>query len=89
MNGEVRIRFCRTCGFGPPAEEIAAVVRRELGVHVVCLPGFWGCFRVEHEGHEVYNRWKTRGWLGRLGFGRTPTPAEIVALLREHLSNPR
>ncbi len=45
--------------------------------------GFWGTFRIEVEGREIFNRWKTRGIWGRIGFGRTPEPAEIVTLVRE------
>jgi predicted Rdx family selenoprotein len=82
LSARVVIYFCRTCGFGKPAEEIAGVVRRELGLTVECRPGFWGCFRIERDGQEIFNRWKTRGWLGRLGWGRSPTAEEIVELLR-------
>ncbi len=82
MPSQVVIHFCRTCGFGTPAEQIAEVVRRELGLTVECRPGFWGCFRIECDGREVFSRWKTRGWLGRLGCGRTPTANEIVERLR-------
>ena len=85
MSSQVVIYFCRTCGFGPPAEQIAAEVRRELGLTVECRPDFWGCFHIEHDGQEIFNRWKTRGWLGRLGCGRSPTSAEIVELLRQRL----
>lgn len=82
MTSSVVIHFCRTCGFEKPAEQIANAVRRELGLTVECRPGFWGCFRIELGGREVFNRWKTRGWLGRIGCGRTPTATEIVNLLR-------
>ena len=86
MSSRVVIHFCRTCGFGPPAEQIAEAVRRELGLTVECRSGFWGCFRIEHDGQEIFSRWKTRGWLGRLGCGRTPTASEIVELLRREAS---
>jgi hypothetical protein len=49
-------------------------------------PAFWGTFRIVHAGEEIFNRWKTRGWLGRLGCGRTPTPDEIVTLVRARLA---
>ena len=83
MASEVVIHFCRTCGFEKPAEQIAAAVRRHLGLTVKCRPSFWGCFRIEHDGREIFNRWKTRGWLGRLGCGRTPTAVEVVELLQQ------
>jgi predicted Rdx family selenoprotein len=83
LSASVVIHYCRTCGFDKPAESIAESLRRELRLTVECRPGFWGCFRIEHNGEELFNRWKTRGWLGRLGCGRTPTAAEIVALLQQ------
>lgn len=86
MSGCVLIRFCRTCGFGVPAEQIAKALRQELGISVECQPGYWGCFRVEFDGIEVFNRWKTRRWLGRLGFGRTPSTDEVVGLIRQRLN---
>lgn len=82
MSSSVVIHFCRTCGFHLPAQHIAEALHRELGLKAECRPGFWGCFRIEHDGQEIFNRWKTRGWLGRLGAGRTPTPQEIVELMR-------
>lgn len=84
LNSPVVIHYCRTCGFDKPAEQIADALRRELGLSVECLPGFWGCFRIERDGQVFFNRWKTNGWLGRLGFGRTPNATEIVDLLRSH-----
>lgn len=83
MPSEVVIHFCRTCGFDQPAEEIARAVRRELNLAVESRPGFWGCFRIEHDGVEIFNRWKTRGWLGRFGCGRTPTSEEIIERLQQ------
>ena len=83
MTSAVVIHFCRTCGFDKPAEQIAEALRRELGLTVECRPGFWGCFRIEQDGQEIFNRWRTRGWWGRLGCGRTPTSAEIVELFQQ------
>ena len=88
MNRRVLIRFCRTCGFGVLAEQIAEIMRREWGLVVECQSSYWGCFRVELDGVEVFNRWKTRGWLGRIGFGRTPSPDEVVSLIRGCISMP-
>lgn len=88
MNSSVVIYFCRTCGFDKPAEQIAEALRYELGLSVECRPSFWGCFRIEYDGREIFNRWKTRGWLGRLGCGRTPSSAEIVELLRHRIAAP-
>lgn len=79
---DIVIHFCRTCGFGVPAEQAAEAVRRELGLAVECRPGWWGCFRIEVHGREIFNRWKSRGWLGRLGFGITPKPCDVVEMLR-------
>ena len=86
MNRRVLIRFCRTCGFGVLAEQIAEVLRGELDLVVECRSSYWGCFRVELDGVEIFNRWKTRGWLGRLGFGRTPSSGEVVSLIRKCVS---
>ena len=77
----VTIYYCRSCGFRRQAEEIADVLDGRCGLKTELSEGFWGTFRVERDGREVYNRWKTRGWLGRVGFGRTPTADDIVALL--------
>ena len=85
MTPRVSIRFCRACGFHAPAEQIAEALRQQLGLTVECRPGFWSCFHIELDGAEVFNRWKTRGWLGRLGCGRTPTPDEILETIRGHL----
>lgn len=80
-SNSVVIYFCRTCGFGEPAQQIADVLRETFELSVECRPSFWGCFRIELNGRELFNRWKTRGWLGRLGFGRTPTTDEVIELV--------
>lgn len=79
----VTIHYCKTCHFLPYAQAIAAALESELGLECQLREGFWGTFRIEQDGREIYNRWKTRGFLGRIGLGRTPTPQEIVALLRQ------
>ena len=86
VNRRVLIRFCRTCGFGVLAEQIADALRQEFGLVVECQPSYWGCFRVDFDKIEVFNRWKTRRWIGRLGFGRTPSSDEIVGLIRHRLN---
>ena len=78
----VVIHYCRACGFDVPAERIAEAVRRELGLTVECRAGWWGCFRIEAAGREIFNRWKSRGWLGRIGFGHTPEPNDVIEMLR-------
>lgn len=78
----VVIHYCGTCGFGTLAARIATAVQQDLKIPCELRPAFWGTFRIESEGREIYNRWRTNGWLGRLGFGRNPQPAEIVALLQ-------
>lgn len=82
---DVTIRFCRTCGFREPAEAIAAALQNEFGLQIHLEEAFWGTFQILHGEVEIYNRWKTRGFLGRLGLGRTPAPDEIVALFRPRL----
>ena len=78
----VRIHFCELCRYRPLAESIAAAIREELQLPVAIEPGGWGCFRVELDGREIYDRWTSNGWWGRIGFGRAPTPAVILAKLR-------
>lgn len=82
---KITIYYCPPCGLREPAERIAEALERELSLGAELREGFWGTFRVECDGEVIFNRWKDRGWLGRLGFGATPTPEEIVALVREHL----
>ena len=83
---EVTIFFCRLCRLREPAQQIADALQSELGMKAELRKGFWGTFRVEHDGTEVFNRRKDRGFLGRLGFGRTPTPDEIVAIFQNRLA---
>lgn len=90
VSRRVLICYCQTCGFGALAEQISDALAREFGntfgIRVDCKSSYWGCFRVEIEGVEIFNRWKTRGWLGRVGIGRTPTKEEIIKLIRLHLN---
>jgi len=79
----VTIHYCRICGLAVPAEEIAEALRREFQLQCETREGFWGTFRVEHQGEVVFNRWTSRGLLGRLGFGRTPTAEEVIAMCRD------
>ncbi len=79
---QVTIYYCRLCKLRKPAEAIAQALQHELGVQANLAEGFWGTFRIEVDGQDVFNRWQSRGIWGRLGFGRTPSPEEIVALLR-------
>lgn len=76
------IYYCRTCRFRPVAEQIADALQREFGIESRLVEGVWGTFRVVYGGEEVFNRWTSRGWIGRLGFGRKPTPEEIVTAIR-------
>ena len=78
----VVIHYCRTCGFKEPADAIAERLHSELGVQAELQSAFWGTFRIERDGQVVYDRWRTRGLLGRIGLGRTPGPDEIVELIR-------
>lgn len=83
----VTIHYCKLCGLLEPAEAIAAALERECNVKSQLKEGSWGTFRVEHGGEEIFNRWKSCGWLGRVGFGRTPRPDEIVSLIRPRLTS--
>jgi hypothetical protein len=79
---DVTIYYCRLCGLAPRAEEIAESLQREYQLQCETRQAFWGSFRIEHHGEIVFNRWTSRGLLGRLGFGRTPSIEEVVALFR-------
>jgi len=82
---EVTIHYCQTCGFRERADEVARALEQKFELHCKIQKGFWGTFRIEHGGEEVFNRWKTRGILGRIGLGRTPTAAEIVRIFQGRL----
>ena len=84
---DVTIHYCRLCGLKEPAEEIAAALRREFGLTCEAREAFWGTFRIEHQGEEVFNRWKSRGLLGRIGLGRTPSVEDIVPQFTRRLRN--
>ena len=77
----VKIHYCRTCGFREQAEAIAEVLNQTLDAKTELREGFWGTFRIECDGEEIFNRWKSRGILGRLGLGRNPLPEEIARLV--------
>lgn len=85
---KVTIYFCPPCGLREPAERIAEALEYHLNLGALLEEGFWGTFRVEIDGEVIFNRWKDRGWLGRLGLGKLPTPEEIVALVRERMKTP-
>lgn len=80
---QVTIYYCNACKLRQPAEQIAAALEREFNLSSELKAGFWGTFKIEVDGEEVFNRWKDRGLIGRLGFGRTPQPEEIVQLFRQ------
>lgn len=82
---QVTIYYCPPCGLREPAEKIAEALERDLSLGAQLEEGFWGTFRVECDGEVLFNRWKDRGWLGRIGFGTVPTPEEIVPLIRQRL----
>ena len=81
------IIYCPPCGLREPAERIAEALERELSLGAELREGFWGAFRVELGGEVIFNRWKDRGWLGRMGFGAIPTPEEIVNLVRQKIAD--
>ena len=57
----VTVYYCRLCKLREPAEAIAAALRSELEIAADVQEGFWGTFRIELEGREIFNRRKTRG----------------------------
>lgn len=83
----VVIYYCKTCHFLKPAQELARALEAECGATTELRSAFWGTFRVEVDGEEIYNRWKTRGWIGRLGLGCNPRVPEIIASVRARQSS--
>lgn len=83
---KVTITYCPPCGLREPAERIAEALERELSLGAELREGFWGAFKVELGGEVIFNRWKDRGFWGRIGFGKIPTPEEIVSLVRRRMS---
>ena len=81
----VVIYFCELCHLRSPAEKIAAAVQERLGLPAAVQDAFWGTFKIEVDGQEVYNRWKAGGWLARIGFGRLPTVEEAVAAVQRRI----
>lgn len=85
----ITIYYCELCHLRVPAEAIAAAVEKEFGLKSELREAFWGTFQIDYNGQEVFNRWKHRGLIGRLGFGRTPKPEEIIKRLRPFLDADR
>jgi predicted Rdx family selenoprotein len=83
---KVTITYCPPCKLREPAEKIAEALERELSLGAELREGFWGAFKIECDGEVIFNRWKDRGWLGRIGFGAVPTPEEIVPLIRRKMT---
>lgn len=82
------VYYCKTCHFEEPALAIARELEEQLGIRCEVRRAFWGTFKVELEGREIYNRWKAQGWLGRIGLAKAPQPDEVVSLIRSRLSDP-
>jgi predicted Rdx family selenoprotein len=85
---DVVVYYCHLCHLRVPAEDIADAIQKRLGIPARIAEGFWGTFRIEVNGREVYNRWKAGGFLARIGFGQLPTLANAVARVRAALENP-
>lgn len=82
------IYYCRTCGFQKPAEAAAAAFQREFGIETELKRAFWGTFRIEYGGQQIYNRWKAVGFWGWIGFADPATTTELVQMFRAHLNQP-
>ena len=82
----ITIYYCELCHLRIPAEAIAMAIEKKYGLKSELRKAFCGTFQILYNGQEVFNRWKHRGWLGRLGFGRTPKPDEIIERLRPFLA---
>ncbi len=84
---DVVVYYCRLCHLRVPAEDIADAIHQKLGIPVRIAEGFWGTFRIEVNGREVYNRWKAGGWLARIGFGQLLTLDNAVARVQAALGD--
>jgi hypothetical protein len=82
---DVVVYYCHLCHLRVPAKDIADAIQKQLGIPARIAEGFWGTFRIEVNGREVYNRWKAGGWLARIGFGQLPTLEGAVARVKAAL----
>lgn len=74
----VRIKYCRPCGYLERAERLAEKLRCATAANVELVPGNFGVFKIWVNGELVFDKRQTRGILGKLGFGDVPSDEELV-----------
>lgn len=79
---EVRIKYCKPCGYLKRAEQLAERLRRECEANVTLEPGNFGVFKVWVDGTLVFDKRQTGGLLGKLGFGPIPSDDELITKIR-------
>jgi selT/selW/selH-like putative selenoprotein len=77
----VRIKYCVPCGYRSHAERLEKLFRERLGARVSLERGSFGIFKIWRDDQLVFDKRETRGWLGRIGFGRLPEDEILVKLL--------
>lgn len=73
----VRIRYCGPCGYRGRAEALARIIQDRSGYAVTLERGNFGVFKVWLGERLLFDKRSTRGWLGKLGFGKIP-PDEVI-----------
>jgi selenoprotein W-related protein len=72
---EVRIVYCKPCGYLTKAQAVATALQRELGLTAMLEPGKGGVFQTRVDGVAVLARRK----------GYFPTPSDVVKAVRKTL----
>ena len=73
---DIRIIYCKPCGYLRKAEAAAAALQTELGVRATLEAGKAGIFEVR-AGEDVLLK-RTRAWF--------PAPEDVVAAVRLHVA---
>lgn len=77
----VRIKYCVPCGYRRRAERLAELIGARLNEPVELEKGNFGVFKVWRGERLVFDKRNTRGWLGKVGFGKLPLDSEILQML--------
>ena len=60
-------------------------MRAETGAEVGLIPGNFGVFKVWADGRLLFDKRKTGGLIGWIGFGPIPADEEILGVIRREL----
>lgn len=75
---QVKIQFCRPCGYRKIALRLAELVERELGTKPELVGGNLGVFKIWVNDQLIFNKYDAPGILGKLGFGPIPSDSELL-----------